>query len=48
VVLPLLLSAWLSATAVERGRHVLAGNVMKAAMVVAIAYAWLLGPILHG
>ena len=29
-----------------RERHVLAGNVMKAAMVIAIGYAWLIGPIL--
>ncbi|MBL8001180.1 MAG: geranylgeranylglycerol-phosphate geranylgeranyltransferase [Flavobacteriales bacterium] len=47
VIAPMLVSAWMSATATEREGHVLAGNVMKAAMVVAIAYAWLLGPILH-
>ncbi len=48
VVLPILASAWISASATTRDRHVLAGNVMKAAMVVAIGYTWLLGPILHG
>jgi len=47
IVLPILASAWLCASATTRERHVLAGNVMKAAMVVAIAYTWLLGPVLH-
>lgn len=47
VIAPMLVSAWLTATADTREQHVLAGNVMKAAMVVAIAYAWSIGPILR-
>jgi 4-hydroxybenzoate polyprenyltransferase len=48
VIAPMLVSAWLSATATDRKGHVRAGNVMKVAMVMAIGYAWLLGTILHG
>jgi len=47
VLLPILASAVLTATATTREQHVQAGNVMKAAMVVAIAFAWLIGPILN-
>ncbi len=47
VIAPILVSAWLTANADTRDQHVLAGNVMKAAMVVAIAYAWSIGPILR-
>ena len=38
----------LTAFANTREKHVVAGNVMKAAMVIAIGYAWLIGPILKG
>ena len=48
VMLPILVSGVLTAFANTREKHVVAGNVMKAAMVIAIGYAWLIGPILKG
>jgi 4-hydroxybenzoate polyprenyltransferase len=46
VVLPILASAVLTATANTRKEHLLAGHVMKAAMVVAIGFAWTIGTLL--
>jgi 4-hydroxybenzoate polyprenyltransferase len=46
VVLPILASAVLTATANTREEHLLAGHVMKAAMVVAIGFAWSIGTLL--